>query len=471
MNGQYDHVLQHVRTCSSPSELRITDIKVCDIGAPQNTTLMRIMTNQGIEGLSQIRENGSRVYLQMLKRLLLGENPCDIDKLFRRLKQFGGHSHQGGGVSGVEVALWDLAGKAYGIPVWQMLGGKFRDKVRLYCDTDVYQTGKPQGKAMGEVMKKRIETSGYTIMKMDLTVEEILWDEPDAICCPVGFKEDGLDCWNPYRQYYGKVLKDDKLSQEEQLALYAKRRAECAKTAVPGPLQCVHITEHGLDVLEEYVKDVRSVLGYEVPIAMDHFGHIGTGDCIRLVNRLEKYGIAWMEDLVPWNMFDDLKEITQKTNVPIATGEDIYLKENFAPLLEQRAVNVIHPDLFSCGGILEAKKIGDMAQAHGIPMILHQNETPIAALACMQVGIATENFMAMEFHHHDYPWWSDLVICKNKPIIDKGFINISYEPGLGVECWNDEMLREHLHATNDQKNIWMDTDEWDDWYAADRLWL
>ena len=108
---------------------------------------------------------------------------------------------------------------------------------------------------------------------------------------------------------------------------------------------------------------------------------------------------------------------------------------------------------------------------YGIPMILHQNETPVAAMACMQVAVASENFMAMEFHHHDCTWWNDLVICKNNPIVDNGFVNISYEPGLGVEAWNDEVLREHLHISNDQEKIWMDTDEWNDWYASDRIWL
>ncbi len=471
MRSDNERVKSNINYSSNPSELRITDIKVCDLGSPLNTTIMRVITNQGIEGLSQIRENGSRVYLLMLKRLLIGENPCNIDRIFRKLKQFGGHGHQGGGVSGVEVALWDLAGKAYGIPVWQMLGGKFRDKIRVYCDTDVYQTGKFDGKLMGKVIKDRIEKSGYTIMKMDLTIEEILWNEPDAIVCPIGSKDLDLDCWNPYRQYYGKTIEQGDLSEDEYLALREKRYRDVEKTSVPGPLKCVHLTDHGLDVLEQYVKDVRSVVGYEVPIAMDHFGHIGTDDCIKLAKRMEHYGIAWMEDMVPWTMIDECKRIADSTLVSIATGEDIYLKESFKPFLEQHAVDVIHPDLFSCGGILEARKIGDMAQEYGIPMILHQNETPLAAMACMQVAAASENFLAMEFHHHDHPWWNDLVICDNKPIVDHGFINVSYKPGLGVDSWNDEAIREHLHVCNDKKDIWMDTDEWDDWYASDRLWL
>ena len=123
---------------SNPSELRITDIRFTDIvGAPIPCTLMKIYTNQGIVGLGEVRDGANRVYAEMLKSRLIGENPCDVERLFRRIKQFGGHARQGGGVCGVELALWDLAGKAYGVPVYQMLGGKYRDKIRIYCDTDV----------------------------------------------------------------------------------------------------------------------------------------------------------------------------------------------------------------------------------------------------------------------------------------------------------------------------------------------
>ena len=127
-NAAFEEVLAHVKTASKPSELKITDIKICDLGSPYGTAVIKILTNQGLEGYGQVREDCSRTYAVMLKRLLIGENPCNVDMLFRRMKQFGWHSHQGGGVSGLEVALWDLAGKAYGVPVWQMLGGKFRTK-------------------------------------------------------------------------------------------------------------------------------------------------------------------------------------------------------------------------------------------------------------------------------------------------------------------------------------------------------
>ena len=161
----------NVNRNSCPSDLRITDIRFTDVvGAPMHCTLMKIYTNQGIVGLGEVRDGGNRVFAEMLKSRLIGENPCNVEKLFRRIKQFGYHARQGGGVCGVEVALWDLAGKAYGVPVYQMLGGKYRDKIRIYCDTDV--SGKHTGTDMGNALKARMD-KGFTFLKMDLGLGEL----------------------------------------------------------------------------------------------------------------------------------------------------------------------------------------------------------------------------------------------------------------------------------------------------------
>lgn len=187
MGQENNQILEQVNTCSAPSELKITDIRFTDIiGAPMNCTLMKIYTNQGIVGLGEVRDGASRTYASMLKSRLLGENPCNVDKLFRRIKQFGGVSRQAGGVCGVEIALWDLAGKAFGVPVYQLLGGKFRDKVRIYCDTDV--EGKHTGKEMGEALKKRME-KGFTFLKMDLGLS-LLHGEKGALNAPLGYLEE-----------------------------------------------------------------------------------------------------------------------------------------------------------------------------------------------------------------------------------------------------------------------------------------
>ena len=446
-------IADSVNRNSSPSQLRITDIRFTDVvGAPMHCTLMKIYTNQGIVGLGEVRDAGNRVYAEMLKSRLLGENPCNVEKLFRRIKQFGGPARQGGGVCGVEVALWDLAGKAYGVPVYQLLGGKYRDRIRIYCDTDV--DGKHTGTDMGKALKARMD-KGFTFLKMDLGLG-ILRDEPGTICAPLGLME---------TMYGAEELAWASLVPEEKR--YLRNRAYDLFN-VPHPFTGIHVTEKGLDVLEQYVKDVRAVIGYEIPLAIDHFGHICVEDCIRLCRRIEKYNIAWAEDMIPWQYTQQYKRLSEATTVPICTGEDIFLAEGFEPLLTNRAVSVIHPDILSSGGILENKKIGDLAQRHGVAMAVHMAESPVSAYACVHSVAATENFYVLENHSVDVPWWDDMVIGAPKKIVENGFILVPDRPGLGVDDYNDEVLREHLHP--DYPEMWTETSRWDDVYSHDRLW-
>lgn len=447
-------ISESVNRNSHPSQLRITDIRFTDVaGAPMHCTLMKIYTNQGIVGLGEVRDGGNRVYAEMLKSRLIGENPCNVEKLFRRVRQFGGPARQGGGVCGVEVALWDLAGKAYGVPVYQMLGGKYRDRIRIYCDTDV--EGKHTGKDMGNALKARMD-KGFTFLKMDLGLG-ILRGEPGAVCAPLGLMDEmnameGLSWANSAGP-----------AEKRQL-----RNRAYDLFNVPHPFTGIHVTEKGLDILEQYVKDVRDVIGYEVPLAIDHFGHICVEDCIRLCRRIEKYNIAWAEDMIPWQYTDQYKRLSDSTTVPICTGEDIFLAEGFEPLLNARAVSVIHPDILTSGGILENKRIGDLAQRHGVAMAVHMAESPVSAYACVHSVAATENFYVLENHSVDVPWWDDMVLGAPKKIVENGYIAVPDKPGLGVDDYNDEVLREHLHP--DYPELWAETSRWDDVYSHDRLW-
>ena len=451
MSENYEQVLDKVNTYSSPSDLKITDMRFTDIvGAPMHCTLMKIYTNQGLVGFGEVRDGASRQYAAMLKSRLIGENPCDVDRLFRRINQFGGHARQAGGVCGVELALWDLAGKAYNVPVYQMLGGKFRDEVRIYCDTDV--DGKHTGTEMGQALKARMEM-GFTFLKMDLGLG-ILLGEPGTINAPLGYID-----W-----MFAKG--GEKPTDPVEANVWRNRRYD--RFNVMHPLTGIHVTEKGFDMLEQYVADVRAVIGYEIPLAIDHFGHIGVEDCIKLCRRIEKYNIAWAEDMIPWQLTDQYIRLSQSTTVPICTGEDIYLKENFKPLLEARAVSVIHPDLLSSGGILENKKVGDMAQDYGVAMAMHMAESPITAMAAVHSIAATENFYVCENHSVDVPWWNDITIGTPKKIVENGFIKVPNKPGLGIDDLNDEVLAEHLHP--DYPELWAPTDAWNTDPAHDRLW-
>lgn len=450
----YERVLDTVNTCSRPSDLRITDMKFADItNAPMHCTLMKIETNQGITGFGEVRDWAFKEYALLLKSRLLGENPCNIDRLFRKIKPFGAMSRAAGGVCAVELALWDIAGKAYGVPVYQMLGGKFRDKVRMYCDTDI--DGKPDGKKMGEALQKRID-KGFTFLKMDLGID-LLYQVPGALNGPFemikGLQEASL---NEVMGFYGTI--------EERHA----RAKRVAYQYVAHPFTGIQITEKGLDWLEQYCAEVRSVIGTDIPLAIDHIGHIGVNECIKLAKRIEKYNIAWMEDALPWQYTELYRRLQNAVNIPICTGEDIYLHENFKPLLEAGGVSVVHPDILTSGGILETKKIGDMAQEYGVAMAVHMAESPIACLAAAHMATATENFLALEYHSNDVPWWDELVIGPNKPIVSQGHITLTNAPGLGIEQLNDEVIGQHLHP--DIPGLWLSTDEWNTKYVYDRTW-
>jgi L-alanine-DL-glutamate epimerase-like enolase superfamily enzyme len=416
---------QNTNTNSKPSDLRITDMRTIVLRqSPMTSPIIRIDTNQGIYGLGEVRDGATKNYALELKSRILGENPCNIDRIFRKIKQFGGQARQGGGVSAVEVALWDLAGKAYNVPIYQMLGGKFRDRIRIYCDT----TSSNDPKVFGQRLKERKE-SGFTWLKMDLGMN-LVARTPGTVT-----RADGIN-----QQYGGLPMEHMFMATE--------------------------LTDKGTELMGEYVAQVREVVGMDVPLSADHFGSIGVNSCIRLGKALAKYNLSWLEDMIPWQQTELLKKIADAVDIPILTGEDIFLKEPFEVLCRNHAVDIIQPDLLSTGGILETKKIGDMAQEYGVPMALHCAHTPIGALASVHAAAATENFLVLENHAVDVPYWNDLVDGIDKPIVNKGYINVPDKPGLGITL-NEAACKQHLLEPG-----WFEpTDQWNNiGRPNDRLW-
>ncbi len=425
---ELEYTTQNVNRSSAPSDLKITDLR---IAYTSKAPIIKIDTNQGIYGLGEVRDQGSPKYALFLKSRLLGKNPCNVEQLFKMIKQFGGHGRQGGGVSGVEMALWDLAGKAYGVPVYQLLGGKYRDKIRIYADTP----SSTDPKVYATRMKSRIE-KGFTFLKMDFGVQ-LVKDIPGALI--------GANYWDQSKQW------------SEELGSYGMTKH---------PFTRIQVTDLGLEKMVEYVHQVRDIVGYEIPMAADHFGHIDMNSCIRLGNAVEKYQLAWLEDLVPWEFTDQWRQITESIATPTLTGEDIYLKEAFKTLIDNRAVDMIHPDLASAGGILETKKIGDYAEENGIAMAMHFAGSPISFLANIHCAAATQNFVALEHHDVDNPWWEDMVKGIEKPILKDGFVKVPETPGLGVDL-NEEVIKEHL---KEGEKYFAPTPEWDADQSWDRTW-
>ncbi|MGA1597863.1 MAG: mandelate racemase/muconate lactonizing enzyme family protein [bacterium] len=411
---------------SRPSELKITDLRFVIVGHDHwRWPLIQIYTNQGVTGLGEVRDGASVKYALMLKSRLLGENPCNVERLFRKISPFGGHGRQGGGVCGVEMALMDLAGKAYGVPAYMLAGGKYRDRVKVYADTPSQQ----DPRIMAERMQSRVE-KGYQFLKMDLGISLL----------------EGVE---------GALIQDPQVARDPNLM---------------HPFTGTQITRKGIEHLVEYARVVREHLGATIPIAIDHFGHIGLDSCIRLGRALDPFTFAWYEDMLPWQYPKLMKAIKDAVETPVCTGEDIYLRKDFKVLLDEGCVSYIHPDLATSGGILETKRIGDLAQEYGVPMVLHQAGSPVVALANVHCAAATENFVALEMHSVDLAWWEELVTFEGDHIVEDGHVRVPEAPGLGIEL-NEEAVQAHLNPPSAEYGGYFEpTDSWDLLDSHDRLW-
>ena len=375
---------QSVNRNSAPSSLRITDMRACRLAANYDYPIIKIYTNQDVYGLGEVRDAGVEGIALILKHHILGRNPLDIEGTLRLLRQFANHGRMGGGYSAVDMALHDIAGKVYGVPAYRLIGQRVRNRIRIYADT----TDSKDPKVYAERMKKRKEM-GLTFFKMDLH-SNLVADRPGAL----------------------------------------NERGVC--------------TPKGLGYLCEYIAAIRDVIGEGAPLAADHFGPLNVNDAITYARAFEKYQLSWAEDMVPWTNWRGLKEIKDNTTTPILTGEDIFgLRDGFDRLIQNEAVDAIHPDIETSGGLIETKRIADAADAAGIQVAMHHAGSPVGGFAGYHVAATLRSFLAIENHALDMPSWQDLVKGVPKPIIDKGYVAVPETPGLGLEL-NDDVVKEHL---------------------------
>ena len=435
-NADLEQINAQVNTNSGPSALRITDMRIAH---SERSMLIRLDTNQGVSGYGEIRYDCSKAHGLMLKSRIVGMNPCNVAEIFRKIKKHGGFGCDGGGVSGIEVACWDLAGKAWGVPVWQMLGGKMRDRVRMYCDT----TSMPTGEAMGNHLKERM-AQGWTFLKMDLHAggeggsTAGLYTHPAAD--PTAYR--------PVRRSFGAIGDNQKGLPMGAYNPYGEHL-----------FTSTFFTDKALDWMANYCETVRSIVGYEIPIGTDHYGHMPIETFIKFARRLDKYNLAWYEDVVPWFYPDHLRRLKDACTTPICTGEDAYLCEGFKDLFEKQAISVAQPDLANFGGIFETKKLIDLATQHGVASCIHNHNGPITLFACAHAAAAGDQFLACEYHQADNKTFLDRVRRTDKPndpIIDKGYITVPNGPGLGFEI-NMDVLKANLR----EGGLFEPTTEWD----------
>jgi L-alanine-DL-glutamate epimerase-like enolase superfamily enzyme len=431
-NERFGKVEDAIQPYSRPTELKITDIRATVVCSNYDYPIIRIDTNQGVYGIGEVRDAGHKENALQFKSFLLDQNPCNVDMIFRTIKRFGNWGREGGGVSGIELALWDLVGKVYGVPCYQFLGGKYRDRVRIYADTPAPAERTPEGYVERVLGRKEM---GITFIKFDVGLHVLEgYVEGGVVGSPTRYEHDMGRRWTARGSAGGTQLTD-------------KGIARCA----------------------EIVAAVREAVGWETPLAVDHFGAITVNDGIRLGRALEPYGLAWMEDIIPWWDVEGNLEVTRAIQVPTLNGEDIYLWEGWREMIEKRAIDIIHPDLLTAGGMLETKKIADHAERYGLPTALHFAGSPIAFMANLHCAAAIPSFIALEHHGLDLPFWRDLVTGLPDDYLEDGYVRVPEKPGLGVDL-NYEGIEANLRFPG----LFEPTDDWNTprlgFWQPDRRW-
>ena len=387
--------------------MRITDVRAAVALSPFRWVIVQVRTDSGLRGLGETWYTpGVLEALQQLKPLVVGEDPHNIEMLSTKLlygKQeakttamdwdacVARYGLAGGAVvegpttmaaSGVEIALFDLIGKALGTPTYNLLGGRFRSWIRMYADLHLPESDDDPVRASIEAAQEAI-AEGFDAVKVDLDL---------------AFPELHRDPWNR------------SLSGAEVERSY------------------------------ELVSALVGAVGPGVYVALDCHWQFSPQDALRLARKLEELHPFWLEDPIPLGNPTAMASIAQSSSVPICTGEYSPTAERLYPYLEQRACHVIHPDV-CYAGVLETKKMAALAAIQVIPCALHNSGGPIATVASAHVAAATRNFLTLENHNQGVPWWKELVDW-NGVEVSGGHVDLSNAgPGLGVALNHDACKR------------------------------
>jgi L-alanine-DL-glutamate epimerase-like enolase superfamily enzyme len=379
--------------------LKITDLKCAVLGG---SPVVRIVTDEGISGYSQVEHFKPylKPFVLHFREALIGEDPTSVERVMLKIRQRGAFKPWGSPVSVIEMALWDLAGKAAGLPVHRLLGGKVRDKVRVYNGAVRFPLAgqRPEDYA-ANMRKMRDAPEGFSIIKQGIAFHSAMKREVPNFS-------------------YGEVR----------------------SSPFHGALDRGLLTERGLKHIISCVEAMKEVLGDEVGLALDCGPGFVPTDALRLARALEPLNVMWLEDMltgdyVPFVNADVYREVTRATITPIHTGEQIYLRQNFKDLIERHAVNIIGPDPCDVGGIAELKWIAEYADLHGILMAPHGTGDGVLGLAALVQVCATlpQNYIAFEYPVGRPAWWYDIVTGLPNPIVKDGFIEVWDRPGMGVD--------------------------------------
>ena len=381
--------------------MKITDLKCAIIG---HNPVVRITTDEGIEGYGQAESPKRYLKPHVLfhRDHILGKDPTDVERVMSSIRRLGGFKPWGSAVSAIEFALWDIAGKAAGVPVYKLLGGKVRDKVRVYNGAVRPPLEGVTPEHYADNMRQMKESpENFSIIKQGVAFHSPMSTEvPDF--------------------YYGDHV-DARFHPNRGL-----------------------LTEKGFKHLMACIEATKDVCGDEVGLALDAGPGMMAPDLLRLAKECEPLNLMWIEDAltgdyVPYVLPDVYRDVTMATSTPIHTGEQIYLRQNFKDLIEQKAVNVIGPDPADIGGIAELKWVAEYADLHGILMAPHGTADGLIGLAALVQVCATlpPNYIAFEYPTGNPEWWYDIIDGLPDPIVTDSYIDVWDTPGLGVS-FNDK---------------------------------
>jgi L-alanine-DL-glutamate epimerase-like enolase superfamily enzyme len=388
--------------------VRIVDLKCAVIG---RNPIVRIVTDKGISGYGAAESYKPylKPHVLALKDDVLGEDPTNVERVMLKIRMRGAFKPWGAAVSAVEHALWDIAGKAAGVPVYKLLGGKVRDRVRVYNGAVRFpRAGDTPEDYAQDVLKMKAAKEGFQILKqgiafhsnMKRTIPDFFYGEATPVHVHGGATDRGL------------------------------------------------LTERGLKHVIACVEAMKEALGDEVGLALDCGPGWTVPDAIRFAKAVEHLNLMWLEDLItgdytPYVNADVYREVTRATSTPIHTGEQIYLRQNFKALIEGHAVNIVGPDPADVGGLAELKWIAEYADLHGILIAPHGTGNGLLGLAALvQVSAALpDNFIAFEYPTGEPDWWYGIVEGLPDPIVKGGMIEVWNRPGMGVELVPDKARR------------------------------
>ncbi|WP_206098485.1 enolase C-terminal domain-like protein [Paenibacillus montanisoli] len=387
--------------------MKITDIKSAVIG---EQIVLRVCTDKGIDGFSEMEKKDYIIPLiPFFADVIKDCDPTNVASVVRRMRRLGGFKPWGKIMSAIEMAVWDIAGKEAGLPVYKLLGGKVRDKVRIY-NGGVVNPNPPHPIAdtpekVGENILALSEMpEGLTIVKMGIGFHG-------------HFHEKNFDLTDYTYNAYPDP--NDKLTPFKIGGL---------------------LTEKGLDLYVDYISKVKSVIKDRVGLALDCGPGMTAIDALRLAKAVEPLNVLWLEDTIagdftPYTLAHIYRDITMQTTTPIHTGEQLYLRENCRELIETRAINVIGPDPADVGGIAELKWIAEYADLHGIMMAPHGGGDGIFGMAALTHVCSTmpDNYIAYEFPPGRPSWYYDIVEGLPDQFLRDGHVQVWDKPGLGVE--------------------------------------